>query len=236
MFANMVEGAKNDGARSQTLSRGIRVLEVLATSDRPRTIDELAADLGVHRSIVYRIVRTLEDHRLVARDSAGRCTPGAGLAVLAHGVSRDLQSVAVPELAAVAADLRMTCFVVVHDHGECITLASVEPRRAAGTVAEHPGTRHPLEHGAPGIALLTLLGTQGMGADVAERVEQARQQGYATSHDEVIPGLSSLAVPIPSRAPTCAAIGVVYVSTDRSPTELAERLQIAANAIGAQIG
>ncbi|MER7015500.1 helix-turn-helix domain-containing protein [Saccharopolyspora sp. NPDC000359] len=230
----MVGRTRTGGARSQTLSRGIRILELLSTSDRPRTIDEIAAELGVHRSIVYRMVRTLEDHRLVARDSAGRCAPGAGLAVLAHGVSRDLQSVAVPELASVAADLRMTCFVVVHDHGECITLASVEPRRAAGTVAEHPGTRHPLEHGAPGIALLTLLGTEGMGADVAERVAQARRQGFATSHDEVIPGLSSLAVPIPSHAPSCAAIGVVYVATDRALADLAERLQIAANFIGAQ--
>ncbi|MEV0702769.1 helix-turn-helix domain-containing protein [Saccharopolyspora sp. NPDC050389] len=232
----MVERAKNDGARSQTLSRGIQVLELLAAAERPRSIDEIAADLGVHRSIVYRIVRTLEDHRLVARDSAGRCAPGAGLAVLAHGVARDLQSVAVPELAAVAADLAMTSFVVVHDHGECVTLASVEPRRAAGTVAEHPGTRHPLEHGAPGVALLALLGAEGLGEDVAARVAEARRQGYATSRDEVISGLSSVAVPIPSRGPTCAAVAVVYVSSDREPAELAERLQVAANAIGAQVG
>ncbi|MEV6233898.1 helix-turn-helix domain-containing protein [Saccharopolyspora shandongensis] len=231
----MVERAKNDGARSQTLSRGIQVLELLAAAERPRSIDEIAADLGVHRSIVYRIVRTLEDHRLVARDSAGRCAPGAGLAVLAHGVARDLQSVAVPELAAVAADLAMTSFVVVHDHGECITLASVEPRRAAGTVAEHPGTRHPLEHGAPGVALLALLGAEGLGEDVAARVAEARRQGYATSRDEVIPGLSSVAVPIPSRG-SSAAVAVVYVSSDRAPAELAERLQVAANAIGAQVG
>ncbi|WP_245761788.1 IclR family transcriptional regulator [Saccharopolyspora shandongensis] len=235
MFADMVERAKNDGARSQTLSRGIQVLELLAAAERPRSIDEIAADLGVHRSIVYRIVRTLEDHRLVARDSAGRCAPGAGLAVLAHGVARDLQSVAVPELAAVAADLAMTSFVVVHDHGECITLASVEPRRAAGTVAEHPGTRHPLEHGAPGVALLALLGAEGLGEDVAARVAEARRQGYATSRDEVIPGLSSVAVPILSRG-SCAAVAVVYVSSDRAPAELAERLQVAANAIGAQVG
>lgn len=212
------------------------MLEALAAADRPRSIDELAAELGVHRSIVYRIVRTLEDHRLVARDSAGRCAPGAGLAVLAHGVARDLQSVAVPELAAVAADLAMTSFVVVHDHGECITVATVEPRRAAGTVAEHPGTRHPLEQGAPGLALLTLLGAEGLGEDVVARVAQARRQGYATSQDEVVPGLSAVAVPIPSRGPTCAAVAVVYVSSERSPAELADRLQAAANAIGAQIG
>lgn len=78
MFADMVERSKNGVARSQTLSRGIRVLEVLAGAERPLSIDEVAAELGVHRSIVYRIVRTLEDHRLVARDPAGRCAPEPG--------------------------------------------------------------------------------------------------------------------------------------------------------------
>lgn len=43
---------------SQTLSRGIRALEILAAADRPLSIAELAEALGVHRSIAYRILRT----------------------------------------------------------------------------------------------------------------------------------------------------------------------------------
>lgn len=230
--------AQRPAQHSQTLSRGLRALEVLAAADRPYSIDELAGELGVHRSIAYRIVRTLEDHRLIARDAAGRCSAGAGLAVLAHGVAKDLQTVAVPELAALAEDLAMTSFVVVHDHGECITLSSVEPRRAVATVAKHPGTRHPLDTGAPGIALLTLLGEDEYEYDLALRpvVEQARERGYATSRDEVISGLSSIAVPVPSRRGVQAALAVVYVATERQVPELAERLTAAAKLIGEQVG
>jgi DNA-binding IclR family transcriptional regulator len=67
-------------AGSQTLSRGIRMLEILAAADRNLSIDELAGALGVHRSVAYRLLRTLEDHGLVSRDAAGRLTLGTGLA------------------------------------------------------------------------------------------------------------------------------------------------------------
>ncbi|MGE0000411.1 MAG: helix-turn-helix domain-containing protein, partial [Ilumatobacteraceae bacterium] len=58
---------------SQTLDRGLTALEWIALADRPPSIDEVAQHLDVHRSIAYRIVRTLEDHRLVRRDPNGRC-------------------------------------------------------------------------------------------------------------------------------------------------------------------
>lgn len=224
------------GQHSQTLARGIRALEVLAEADRALSIDELAGALEMHRSIVYRMVRTLEDHRLITRDAAGRCAPGAGLAVLAHSVSRDLQTVALPELAAVAEELGMTSFVVVEDHGECITLGSVEPRGATATVAQHPGTRHSLEHGAPGIALLTLADQLPEEPRLAELVSEARERGYASSHDEILAGLSAVAVPIPSRRGARAALAVVYLTSGRPAEELARRLTTAAKVIGEQVG
>ena len=82
---------------SQTLSRGIRALEIMAAASAPLTIAELADAMGVHRSVAYRILRTLEDHSLLVRDDAGRVQPGPGLAVLARGVSRNLQAAALPE-------------------------------------------------------------------------------------------------------------------------------------------
>ncbi|HWV48928.1 MAG TPA: helix-turn-helix domain-containing protein, partial [Microbacterium sp.] len=139
---------------SQTLSRGIRILEILADAREALAIDEIAARLGVHRSVAYRLLRTLEEHGLVTRDSAGRVVLGAGLAALAAGVAHDLQAEALPELTAVANELGATCFLAVLDHDECVTLVSVEPRHAINPVAQRPGTRHPVTRGAPGKAIL----------------------------------------------------------------------------------
>ena len=144
-------------AASQTLSRGLRAIEILAESADGLSIDELAGALGLHRSIAYRIVRTLERHRLVRRDAQGRVQLGPRLAALARNVDRDLQSAAVPVLTGLARELAMTAFVVVLDGDECVTLVSVEPPHSVAVVAQRPGTRHPLEAGAPGIAIQSIL-------------------------------------------------------------------------------
>lgn len=227
-------------AHSQTLSRGIRVLELLAESPGPLTIAELSSALNVHRSIAYRMLRTLEDHGLVVRDAAGRIQLGPRLAALARNVSHDLQAAALPELTVVANELSMTAFVAVLDHRECVTLVSVEPRSAHATVAQRPGTRHPLAVGAPGIAIQSRLtdaqwaalgGVESMRAEAVE----ARVRGFATSHDEVIPGLSSIAVSltVPGEAP--AALAVVYIASAHLADEIGARLSAAAAAIASEL-
>ena len=220
---------------SQTLSRGIRILEVLADARGPLTIDEIATRLGVHRSIAYRLLRTLEDHGLVTRDAAGAVSLGARMAALAAGVAHDLQAEALPELTAIANELGMTCFLAVLDGAECITLASVEPRHAVASVAQRPGARHPVTVGAPGKAILAQLPTAEWPADAPASlpadVAATGERGYATSHDEVIPTVQSVAVPLVLRGQRPAAIAVVHVATDLDDAEIAARLQRSATVI-----
>lgn len=220
---------------SQTLSRGIRILEVLADARIPLTIDEIASRLEVHRSVAYRLLRTLEDHRLIGRDAAGAVTLGPRMAALAAGVAHDLQAEAIPELTAIANELGMTCFLGVLDGDDCITLASIEPRHAIASVAQRPGARHSVTVGAPGKAILTQLSiSQWPGeprAALRKEVDEARTRGYATSHDEVIPTVQSVAVPLMLRGQRPAAIAVVHVATALDDAEIAERLQRSASAI-----
>ncbi len=228
------------GTQSQTLSRGIRVLEILADAREPLSIDELAQRLGVHRSVAYRLLRTLEAHRLTVRDARGRITLGARLAALAAGVAHDLQAEALPELTAAANDLGMTCFLAVLDGDEIVTLTSVEPRHAIASVAQRPGTRHSIGVGAPGkvIRTLTPQGEWPDDVDAAHRaeLEEARSQGYAISHDEVIAGLRSTAVPLQLPSGQPAALAVVYVSSGRTDPEIAERLTAASRSIRSALG
>jgi len=227
------------GTQSQTLSRGIRVLEILADAREPLSIDELAHRLGVHRSVAYRLLRTLEAHRLTVRDAHGRITLGARLAALAAGVAHDLQAEALPELTAAANDLGMTCFLAVLDGDEIVTLTSVEPRHAIASVAQRPGTRHSIGVGAPG-KVIRILTPQGEWGDVdathRAELEEDRTQGFAISHDEVIPGLRSTAVPLQLPSGQPAALAVVYVSSGRTDPEIAERLAGASRSIRSALG
>ena len=228
------------GPASQTLSRGIRILEVLADAREPLTIDEVAERLGVHRSIAYRLLRTLEDHGLVTRDAGGRVALGARMAALAAGVAHDLQAGALPELTAAANELGMTCFLSVLDHDECVTLVSVEPRHGVASVAQRPGTRHPIGIGAPGKVIMAAMPEASWPAELEDRRRQelriARQRGWATSHDEVIPGLRSVAVPLTLPRGDLAAVAVVYLADPHSDEQIATRITAVARAIRGALG
>jgi DNA-binding IclR family transcriptional regulator len=228
-------------AGSQTLSRGIRILEVLASSERNLSIDELASALGVHRSIAYRLLRTLEEHTLVTRDDAGRVGLGAGLAALASGIARDLQTAALPHLDAVANELGMTCLLaVLLDGEEAVTLVSAAPRRNLAVVSYRPGHRHPITRGAPGKAILLGLPESAWPADASAElraeIQQSRARGYTTSHDEVVPSLRGVAVPLSLPGQPPAAIAVIHVSLPAPEAEIAEQLRGAAAAIAASFG
>ncbi len=225
---------------SQTLSRGIRILEILADAREPLSIDAISRRLEVHRSVAYRLLRTLEDHGLVTRDGSGRIQLGARMAALAAGVAHDLQAEALPELTAVANELGMTCFLVVLDHDECVTLVSVEPRHAVASVAQRPGTRHPVTVGAPGKAILSVLPHGEWPGEVPDHlrdeVTDAAARGFATSHDEVIPSLRSVSVPLVVRGRRPSAIAVVYVASAHEPADIAARLQRSAAVIREALG
>ncbi len=217
-------------ALSQTLDRGLACLDFVAGSDRAVSVDDVAAALGLHRSIVYRLLRTLELRRLIERDAEGDYVAGPYLAVLSRSVRRSLRAASAPVLAKLAEELQMTAFLVVADGDEAVTIDSVEPTSLNAHVAYRPGTRHPIDRGAPGLALLA--GRSPVSGERAE-VSHAREVGWASSEAEVIAGMASIAVPIGDQG----AIAVLWLAGNPvSTSEVAERLMIAAGEIRRRLG
>ena len=204
-------------------------------ADTPPTIDELARSLDVHRSIAYRIVRTLEDHHLVRRDADGRCVPGERLAALGRNVRVPLHAAAVPELTAMAEDLGMTAFLVVRLDDEVVTIESIEPRTTTAHVAYRPGSRHAIDRGAPGLAMLA-----GAAPIASERVDVtiARRRGWAHTAGEVIPGLASIAswVSGPDGNVAGAVACVFLAGIEIDPISTGGRVLAAARAVTNSIG
>jgi DNA-binding IclR family transcriptional regulator len=214
---------------SQTLDRGLRILEHLAAVTTPQTVMDIATGVDLHRSITYRLLRTLEAHELVERDGAGRYWLGVGVSALARSVRSDLQSAAMPRLDTLAEELKMTAFLVVRVGDEAVTVATVEPHDTAAHVVYRPGTRHPLDRGAPGLALL-MPGAPA--TDDRDSLREARQTGWASSHGEVIPGFRSVAAPIlgPDGGAR-AAIAVVYVDETADAVSIGHAVVAAASKV-----
>lgn len=219
--------------QSQTLDRGVRILENLATKGTPQSITEICRELDLHRSIAYRLLRTLEDHQLVERDPAGGYQLGLGLAGLARGVRTDLQSAATPRLTALAAELAMTAFLVIRAGDEAVTVVSIEPRDTTAHVTYRPGTRHPVDRGAPGLALLM---PEPPSPDDRKPLLDARRAGWAFSDGEVLRGLRSIAAPVVGPDGTGrAALAVVYLDASADTPTIGRAVAEAAAKVSAAL-
>ena len=123
---------------TQTLSRGISILEVLAQSPAPLSTTDLADYLDVPRTNVNRLLNTLLAHDLISGSSKG-WRIGAGIHKLADTKSQVVDET--PDvLKRIANRLDMTAFLVHARNEMCVTLACAEiPRegRNPGTAARN---------------------------------------------------------------------------------------------------
>jgi len=185
---------------SQTLDRGLRVLAVLASHPNGLTVTELAGAVGVNRTVVYRLVTTLEQHGLARRDAAGRLHVGLGVLALARGLQPVLREMANPVLRRLAEDLGATAHLTLADGGEALAIAVVEPSWTDFHVAYRVGARHPLNQGAAGRAIL--LGREiNAGSEVADR--------FVQTAGELQPGARGLASPVLGVEGLEASVGIV---------------------------
>ena len=111
---------------SQTLDRGLRVLSVLADSPEGLTVTEVAAALGVSRTVVYRLIVTLEQHGLVRRGTDGRCRLGLAVLTLARQVQPLLRDAAMPVLRRLAEGIGATAYLGVVDGQDLLAVAVAE--------------------------------------------------------------------------------------------------------------
>lgn len=222
---------RSGGSFSQTLSRGLCVLELLEGADGPLTAGTIAYQLDVHRSVVYRLIRTLVAHGLVEPLSDDRYGLGLGLVTLARGVETDFRTAVHPILASLAEDLGSTVILPVAEGKEMVCLVSVEPQVSGLLVTHREGLRQPMARGASGMALLSahppLRGER-------PGVRRARELGYAVSEAELEPGTRALSAPIRPPGHPCRAVVTVLSVASRVPDErkTAELVVAAAKRIG----
>ncbi|HEX3779575.1 MAG TPA: helix-turn-helix domain-containing protein [Pseudonocardiaceae bacterium] len=219
-------------AYSRTLGNGLRLLELLHDRVTGLGVNEIAAGLGLHRTVVYRLLGTLRAHHLVVEQD-GRYTLGLGLIELAGSVRADLRRAAEPQLATLAERVGATAFLTLADGDEAVSACVVEPRSARLHVGYRLGMRHPLTLSAAGLAILA-----GRPAQHGERPElgTARRRGYAATTGELEPGAWGLAVPLPDPGRyATASIGVVAM-TKLAANTVAPAVREAVDAIAIAAG
>ena len=94
-----VEAEREAGGASETagpVDHAVLLLKLLAESAEPLGVNELSRRLGVHQSTASRLLRTLERHHLVRRDTShGRISLGPGVVALAGPMLGEMDAIAV---------------------------------------------------------------------------------------------------------------------------------------------
>ena len=113
---------------SQSLDKALVLLDELANG--PRTLDQLAERVSVHKSTVLRLMRTLESHRFVQRRGVRYYRLGTTLFELAFRAldERDVRRSVEPALRGLNAETGHTVHLASYEDGEVIYIDKYESR------------------------------------------------------------------------------------------------------------
>jgi len=151
-------GAGSNGAPgSQTLARGLSALQLVAAAPNGLTAQQVADDIGVHRTIAYRLLSTLAQYRFVVKGEDGRYRSAAALAVLGASFDNNVRQLCVPTLRALADELGTTVSLLIAEGDQQVAIAVIVPTNVFYQLSFHEGSRYPLDRGAAGIALLATV-------------------------------------------------------------------------------
>lgn len=181
---------------AQTLDRGLQVLLALGTPGRVRglTVSELAAELGVGRAVVYRLVATLEARDFVVRSADGRVRLGLGVTRLQLSVRPMLVEAARPVLLELADEVGATAHLTVAEGEQALALIVVEPTWTSLHISYRVGSRHPLSLGSAGRAILKA---------------RSGSTGAVLSSGDLQQGAHGLAAAVPGVPGLEASVGVI---------------------------
>jgi IclR family acetate operon transcriptional repressor len=208
--------AERDGS-VQSVDRAISILQVLARHGAVG-VTEIARELAVHKSTVFRLLATLEARGLVEQNAErGRYRLGYGVVQLAAGATKkhDLSVLSRPICHELAETVGETVNVAIHDRHEVISIDQVIGS-ATVTTLNWVGQRTPMHATSAGKLFLAYMPPEQVDAILAdglqkysrhtiadpaalkEQVALARQRGYAYTVEEHETGLAGVAAPVRS--------------------------------------
>ncbi len=141
---------------SQSLDRALAILSELA--DGPRTLDQLAETVDVHKSTVLRLLRTLESRRFVQRSDPRHYRLGVSLFDLASRAleDRDVRRLVEPALRVLNETTRHTVHLASYEAGEVVYIDKFDGQHSV-RMYSRIGRRAPLHCTAVAKVLLAAL-------------------------------------------------------------------------------
>jgi DNA-binding IclR family transcriptional regulator len=245
----------------QSVDRAIAILYLLAERGRDGVgVTEVATELGVHKSTAFRLITALEHGDLLEQlEERGKYHLGRGIVRLAGATTAQLElpTESRPACRRLAAELGETVNLAIADAGEATSILQ-EYGSSAVSGRNWTGQRTPLHSTASGKALLAWADDdtvkQALAEDLLEytphtittasalqaQLRTVRDQGWASTTEELELGLNAVAAPVRNATgEVVAAVGVSgpsYRLTVDSFPDIAAHLLRGAHEISTRLG
>jgi DNA-binding IclR family transcriptional regulator len=241
---------------SQTLDRGLQVLEAVARAGDPLTVAEAAASVGLDRTVAHRLVATLAARGYLQRDGSGGYRLGPTCLALASAIT-DLRTMARPFLEELGDATGETVHLCVLSGREVVFLDGIESVHTL-RVGNRTGRLLPAHATSVGKALLAALPAEQVrtlyersdlvavtGRTITDRdalerqLAVTRERGYATNHGESENGVGSIGIAVrnPTGEPRAALSVALPLErwSDAAEEQAATVLKSVAAALGAHL-
>ncbi len=232
------------------LVRGLSILETFGRRGFSLTLAEVAQELGLPKSTVFRLLSTLAGLGYVVQTvKGGAYTLGPAVLGLGHAVldGLDLREAAQPYLEALFQEVEGNVNLSLLEPGglEVIYVARLRKREVL-SLNLNVGSRLPVHSSSPGRVLAAHLPSaerqallarvaadpqagawlRERGVELAEVLEQVRADGYAVVDGEYMPELFALAAPVWDQdGRAVAAVSMAMVKHGENGQQLLERLR-----------
>ncbi|ARK32581.1 IclR family transcriptional regulator [Halalkalibacter krulwichiae] len=244
----------------QSVVRAADILELFLSSPE-LSIKEVSERMGLSKSTVHGIIKTLEFKGFLAQDQEDqKYKLGMKLFELGNSVSKnlDIASIARPIIQELVDKVKETVHLVILDRGEAIYVEKVEGSHSL-SIYSQIGKRAPIHCTGVGKAILAfrpeneidqLLSeatlttftdkTMTDKEQIIEHLRQVKKQGYAIDDEEIEIGLRCIAAPIFNhKGESVASISCAAPTTrfnDERLTDVVAHVKASAEVISRQMG
>jgi DNA-binding IclR family transcriptional regulator len=219
--------------RAPALEKGLAVLELLARTRGPMSLNAISRELKRSVSELFRMIQVLEYHGYLEVDSSG-----AGYVLsnklfalgMTRAPARDLHDAALPVMNRLAERIGQSCHLGVVSDDQMVIVARVEAPGDLG-FSVRIGYRRALVDSTSGLVLYAFQSdlvrrewksrlARGVSRrewiDFERRGHAARKAGYITAPSHAVQGVIDLSAPVIQSGSVTAALTIPYVKTARS--------------------
>jgi DNA-binding IclR family transcriptional regulator len=224
---------------STSVVRAIRILELLAGSDKPMPLAAIAEALDIPKSTAHVILHDLVAEAVLTCGKPPTYAVGVKAFEIGSAYLRGtgIAGVVGPELAHLTKALRFTAHYAILDGSEAVYLCKEDPPGLGVRLASSVGARLPSHLTAVGKASLAWLDDDSLAGHVSLKVRdatgqmvtikrlaaeltQVRERGFATDDGQISTGIRCVAAPTFDAAGPRGAIGVSFLSDAAGSVDL----------------